>query len=232
MTRKKVNMAFIENETARKSTFKKRKRGVLKKAHELATLCDIPICVIVNSAYESNPEMWPSREAADKVVSQWRMMSVMDQTKRMVNQESFLQQRITKATESWRKARRENKELEMKNIMFDCLSGKTLVSRLPKCDLRDFGSVIEQHLKDVNRRMEILKRNDDESSSSLVPIDAATTSSAMPMIEMGSSSSSGMPMIEMGSSSVEFHEKIRDQSQNTLNMKNTNKDLDMNKKQW
>ncbi|XP_010456733.2 PREDICTED: agamous-like MADS-box protein AGL80 [Camelina sativa] len=197
-------------------------------------------------------------EAADKVVSQWRMMSVMDQTKKMVNQESFLQQRITKATESWRKARRENKELEMKNIMFDCLSGKTLVSRLPKCDLRDFGSVIEQHLKDVNRRMEILKRNDDESSSSLVPIDAATTSSVMPMIEMGSSSSSVMPMIEMGSSSssvmpmiemgsssssvmhmiemgsssVGFHDKIRDQIQKTLNMKNTNKDLDLNKKQW
>ncbi|XP_010497082.1 PREDICTED: agamous-like MADS-box protein AGL80 [Camelina sativa] len=209
MTRKKVKMAFIENETARKSTFKKRKRGVLKKAHELATLCDVPICVIVNSAYESNPEVWPSREAADKVVSQWMMMSVMDKTKKMVNQETFLKQRITKATESWRKAWRENKELEMKNIMFDCLSARTLVSHLPKSDLRDFSSVIEQYLKDVNRRMEILKRNDDESSSSLVPIDVATTSSVM-------------PMIEMGSSSVGFHEKIQ----------NTNMDLDLNKKQW
>nr|BAN63731.1 agamous-like MADS-box protein AGL35 [Turritis glabra] len=218
MTRQKVKMTFIENETARKSTFKKRKKGVLKKAHELATLCDVPICVIVNSTYESTPELWPSRETANKVVSQWKMMSVMDKTKKMVNQETFLQQRITKATESWKKLRKENKELEMKNIMFDCLSGKTSVSRIEKSDLRDFGCVIEQHLKDVNRRMEILKRN-DESSSSLVSAPAATTSSVM-------------PMVEMASSSVGFYDKIRDQIQNTLNMKQTNKDLDLNKKQW
>lgn len=215
MTRHKVKMTFIENETARKSTFKKRKKGVLKKAHELATLCDVPICVIVNSAFESNAEVWPSRETANKVVSQWRMMSVMDKTKKMVNQETFLQQRITKATESWKKLRKENKELEMKNIMFDCLSGRTLVSRIEKNDLRDFNCVIDQYLKDVNRRMEILRRNDESSSSQLVCAPAATTSSVMPMVEMGSSSGG-------------FYDKIRDQIQNTLNLKQANKDLDLN----
>ncbi|KAG7556603.1 Transcription factor MADS-box [Arabidopsis suecica] len=218
MTRQKVKMAFIENETARKSTFKKRKKGVLKKAHELGTLCGVPICVIINSAYEQNPEVWPSRETANQVVSQWKTMSVMDKTKKMVNQETFLQQRITKATESWKKFRKENKELEMKNVMFDCLSGKTMVSRIEKTELRDFVYVIEKYLKDVIHRIEILKRN-EESSTALVPVAATTTSSVM-------------PVVEMGSSSVGFYDRIRDQIQSTLNMKQTTKDLDLNKKQW
>ncbi|KAG7603563.1 putative transcription factor MADS-type1 family [Arabidopsis thaliana] len=218
MTRQKVKMTFIENETARKSTFKKRKKGLLKKAQELGILCGVPIFAVVNSPYELNPEVWPSREAANQVVSQWKTMSVMDKTKKMVNQETFLQQRITKATESWKKLRKENKELEMKNIMFDCLSGKTLVSSIEKTELRDFGYVIEQQLKDVNRRIEILKRN-NEQSSALVPVAAPTTSSVM-------------PVVEMGSSSVGFYDKVRDQIQITLNMKQTTNDLDLNKKQW
>ncbi|CAE6122745.1 unnamed protein product [Arabidopsis arenosa] len=146
-------------------------------------------------------------------------MSVMDKTKKMVNQETFLQQRITKATESWKKFRKENKELEMKNVMFDCLSGKTMVSRIEKTELRDFVYVIEQYLKDVIHRIEILKRN-EESSTALVPVAATTTSSVV------------MPVVEMGSSSVGFYDRIRDQIQSTLNMKQTTKDLDLNKKQW
>lgn len=102
--------------------------------------------------------------------------------------------------------------------MFDCLSGKTLVSRIEKSELRDFVYVIEQYLKDVIHRIEILKRN-EESSSALVPVAATTTSSVM-------------PVVEMGSSSVGFYDKIRDQIQSTLNMKQTTKDLDLNKKQW
>jgi len=102
--------------------------------------------------------------------------------------------------------------------MFDCLSGKTLVSSIEKTELRDFGYVIEQQLKDVNRRIEILKRN-NEPSSALVPVAAPTTSSVM-------------PVVEMGSSSVGFYDKVRDQIQITLNMKQTTNDLDLNKKQW
>ncbi|XP_010456758.1 PREDICTED: agamous-like MADS-box protein AGL80 [Camelina sativa] len=166
--RKKLKLPLITNERSRKATFMKRKKGITKKLHELTTLCGVQACGVIYSPYLSVPEVWPSRETANKVVSQWKMMLVMDKTKKMVNQETFLKRRITKATESWKKVQKENKDLEMKNIMFDCHNGNTFVYRLPKCDLRDLGSVIEQHLKDVNRRMEILKRNDDESSSSLV----------------------------------------------------------------
>lgn len=220
MTRQKVKMVFIENDSARKSTFKKRKKGILKKAHELATLCDVPIGLVIGSPYDSTPEVWPSREAMEKVLSQWKTLSAMDKSKKMMNQESFLRQRINKAIESCKKLRKENKELEMKEVMFDCLKGKTSPSRVDPSDLRDLGGVIEQQLKDLNRRIDILKKNDEPSSSSVPAVATTTTSYVMPMVEMPSSSSS-----------VGFHYNIRERIENNLN-KETRKDLDLNQKQW
>lgn len=221
MTRQKLKLAFIENEPARKSTFKKRKRGILKKACELATLCDVPICLYIDSVYDSKPEVWPSREAMTKIVSEWKMLSVMDKTKKMVNQETFLQERISKATESWKKLWKENREREMKKVMFDCISGKTSVSQIEKTDLQDFGCVIDQYLKDLNHRIEVHQKNGESSSSfAAVATTSATTTSNV------------MPMVEMGSSSAGFYDKIREQIEINLNMKKTIKDLDLNQKQW
>ncbi|KAL1212748.1 Agamous-like MADS-box protein AGL80 [Cardamine amara subsp. amara] len=78
----------------------------------------------------------------------------------MVHQKSFLQQRISKATESLRKLRRENKELEMKELMFGCMSGKYSVAHINKNALPDLHCAIEQQLKEINRRREILTTND------------------------------------------------------------------------
>ncbi|KAF8084510.1 hypothetical protein N665_0715s0016 [Sinapis alba] len=218
MTRQKVKMAFIENESSRKATYKKRKRGILKKANELATLCGVPVGVIIDSAYELSPEVWPSREDMNKVVSRWHSLPVMDRTKKMVNQESYLQQRISKETETWKKLTKENKELEMKEVMFDCLSGKTSPSHIERSDLRGCGNVIEQYLKNLNRRIEILSKNHDGASSSSLHAAAATTSLAMPLVEMGSSSTALCDMIR--------------QQQIQSNMNQTVRGLDLNQQQW
>ncbi|KFK26432.1 hypothetical protein AALP_AA8G247400 [Arabis alpina] len=220
MTRQKLKLAFIESESARKSTFKKRKRGILKKAEELAILCDVPICMRIDSPYDPNPEVWPSEEKMSKIVSDWKMLSVMDKTKKMVNLETFLQQRITKEIESWRKLRKENREREMKEVMFDCIKGKTSVSQIAKTDLPDLACVIDQCLKDLNHRIEVLNKNGESSSSSaFVASTAATTPS------------NAMSMVEMRSSSVEFYNKIREQIEKSLNMETSIKDLDLNQKQ-
>lgn len=216
MTRQKVKMAFIENESSRKATYKKRKRGILKKANELATLCGVPVGVIIDSPYDLTPEVWPSREDMDNVLSQWQRLPVMDRTKKMLNQESYLKQSISKATETCKKLTKENKELEMKEVMFDCLSGKTSPPRIEKSDLRGCGNVIEQYLRNLNRRIEILSKNDGASSSSVHA--AATTSVAMPIVELGSSSTSFCDMIR--------------QQQIQSNMNQNVRGLDLNQQQW
>ncbi|KAG8645848.1 MADS-box protein SVP isoform X2 [Manihot esculenta] len=50
MTRQKIQIKKIDNNTARQVTFSKRRRGLFKKAYELSTLCDAEIALIVFSA--------------------------------------------------------------------------------------------------------------------------------------------------------------------------------------
>ncbi|MCD7448948.1 hypothetical protein HAX54_047560 [Datura stramonium] len=50
MGRGKVEMKRIENPNSRQVTFTKRRQGLLKKAHELAVLCDAEVAVIVYSS--------------------------------------------------------------------------------------------------------------------------------------------------------------------------------------
>ncbi|KAA3463015.1 MADS-box protein SVP-like isoform X3 [Gossypium australe] len=50
MTRQKIEIKKIANTAARQVTFSKRRRGLFKKAHELSTLCDAEIALIVFSA--------------------------------------------------------------------------------------------------------------------------------------------------------------------------------------
>ncbi|XVF67280.1 hypothetical protein PTKIN_Ptkin10aG0108100 [Pterospermum kingtungense] len=50
MTRQKIQIKKIDNVAARQVTFSKRRRGLFKKAHELSTLCDADIALLVFSA--------------------------------------------------------------------------------------------------------------------------------------------------------------------------------------
>ncbi|KAJ6945653.1 MADS-box protein J2-like [Populus alba x Populus x berolinensis] len=49
MGRKKVELKRIENKSSRQVTFSKRRNGLIKKAHELSVLCDVPVAVLTFS---------------------------------------------------------------------------------------------------------------------------------------------------------------------------------------
>lgn len=50
MAREKIQIRKIDNATARQVTFSKRRRGLFKKAEELAILCDADVALIIFSA--------------------------------------------------------------------------------------------------------------------------------------------------------------------------------------
>ena len=50
MVRQRIQIKKIDNVTARQVTFSKRRRGLIKKAQELSTLCDAEIGLIVFSS--------------------------------------------------------------------------------------------------------------------------------------------------------------------------------------
>ncbi|KAK7305669.1 hypothetical protein VNO77_43578 [Canavalia gladiata] len=159
MTRKKVKLAFIANDSARKATFKKRKKGLMKKVSELSTLCGIDACAIVYSPYDPQPEVWPSPMGVQRVLAKFRRMPELEQSKKMVNQESFLRQRILKAKEQLKKQRKDNREKEMTQLMFQYLGAGKIMHNISMVDLNDLAWLIDQNLKDINRRIEVLTKN-------------------------------------------------------------------------
>eukprot|EP00252_Welwitschia_mirabilis_P008240 TRINITY_DN19991_c1_g1_i13.p1 TRINITY_DN19991_c1_g1~~TRINITY_DN19991_c1_g1_i13.p1 ORF type:complete len:104 (-),score=12.30 TRINITY_DN19991_c1_g1_i13:103-414(-) len=50
MARERIQIKRIANATARQVTFSKRRRGLLKKAHELSVLCDAEVALIIFSS--------------------------------------------------------------------------------------------------------------------------------------------------------------------------------------
>ncbi|KAF5469887.1 hypothetical protein F2P56_010445 [Juglans regia] len=157
MTRKKVNLAYIANDSARKATFKKRKKGLLKKMSELSTLCAIQTCAIIYSPYDPEPEVWPSPLGAQSVIARFKSMPEMEQSKKMVNQESFLMQRITKAEDQLKKQQRESRELEMTQVMYKSLVGNQGLQNLGVVDLNDLGWLIEKTVEEIGERIKSLR---------------------------------------------------------------------------
>ncbi|KAL3629879.1 hypothetical protein CASFOL_026191 [Castilleja foliolosa] len=165
MTRKKVTLAYITNDSERRASFRKRKRGLIKKVSELSTLCDVDACAIIYSLYDLEPEVWPSPEGAEAVLARFRTLSEMEKSKKMVNQESFTRQRIKKAEEQLRRLRKENTRREMESFMFRCLGGKASMDHFDLRNSTEMGWVIDQMLRDIQSRMDAVKNNIHHDSS-------------------------------------------------------------------
>ncbi|RVW89553.1 Agamous-like MADS-box protein AGL80 [Vitis vinifera] len=97
MARKKVKLQWIVDNAARKATYKKRVKGLMKKVRDLSILCGVDACVITYSPYHPEPQVWPSPIEVEQVIAAFRSRPENDQTKKVMNQENFTWQRIFKA---------------------------------------------------------------------------------------------------------------------------------------
>ncbi|XP_030457437.1 agamous-like MADS-box protein AGL80 [Syzygium oleosum] len=163
MTRRKVKLEYITNDSSRRAAFKKRKKGLMKKVSELSTLCGINACAIVYGPYDRQPDLWPpSRMAVQRIISRFKEMPDMEQSKKMVSQEAYLRQRISRANDQLKKHSKENREREVTKIMFNVLTstftGTTPVwPSMRVMDLHDLSWVVDQYAKDVIKRSDTLK---------------------------------------------------------------------------
>ncbi|KAI4307677.1 hypothetical protein L6164_030840 [Bauhinia variegata] len=178
MTRKKVKLQFIPNDSARKATFKKRKKGLMKKVSELSTLCGIDACAIVYSPYDPQPEVWPSEMGAQRVLARFRRMPELEQSKKMVNQESFLKQRIFKVKEQVKKQRKDNREKEMTHLMHQYLGAGKILHNMSMIDLNDLSWIMDRNMKEINRRIDMLSKAQEGQSEATVTAAAAAAPTA------------------------------------------------------
>ncbi|KAI3922392.1 hypothetical protein MKX01_006081 [Papaver californicum] len=158
MARKKVKLAYITNDTARRATFKKRRKGLMKKVSELSTLCGVSVCAIVNGPYDRQPEVWPEQAEAHRVLMRFKSLPEMDQNKKQLNQESFTYNRIGKISEQCKKQQRENRYMDINEIYNLAVAGKCSIPDVHPGDLGDLAYLLEEKKKEVQRKLAALKK--------------------------------------------------------------------------
>ncbi|WVY93231.1 agamous-like MADS-box protein AGL80 [Vigna radiata var. radiata] len=156
MTGRKVKLAFIANDCARRASYRRRKKSMLKKIEELSTLCGVEACAIVYSSFDQEAQIWPSESGVQNVVEKFRTMPEWKKHK-MGNQESVMEKSIMKGKRKIAKLEEENKEMEITMFMFQCLDTTRVQPQqnMTLADLNLLSSVIEQKLNDVSRRLDL-----------------------------------------------------------------------------
>ncbi|XBH65193.1 hypothetical protein VPH35_118825 [Triticum aestivum] len=124
MARKKVTLKYITHDSTRRSRFRKRLRSLMKKATELATMCDVKTCVVVYGESDAEPK------------------------------EAFLTQRIAKLRDQVDKARRECQDSEIRYLLYNIMHGNHpgLVD-LSVEELARLGWKVDELLKSLGERM-------------------------------------------------------------------------------
>lgn len=157
MTRKKVKLAWISNDSARKTSLKKRRLGLMKKMSELTTLCGIRACLIIYSPNESEPVVWPSHAEVQQQLKEYWKMPEIDRLKKMVNQEIYLKEKITKAKEQLKKLQRRNNEVEMGHLLRQIAQGKR-IDEFNNGELHGLIWLVEEKMGEIQKRMEFFHK--------------------------------------------------------------------------
>ncbi|KAK6231953.1 Transcription factor [Theobroma cacao] len=157
MTRKKVKLAWITNDSTRRASLKKRRLGLLKKVSELTTLCDVNACVIIYSPDEIEPKVWPSHNVVKQQLIWFRSIPELNRQKKMMNQETYLKGKVTKVQEQLTKLERRNKDVEMAHLTHQINQGKRL-DELNLSELRGLTWLVEENMKEIKKRIEFLER--------------------------------------------------------------------------
>ncbi|TQD89168.1 hypothetical protein C1H46_025290 [Malus baccata] len=112
MGRGRLNMELITNERARKATFQKRTKGILKKAGEISTLCDLDVCMIIYGPKQAgrNPELhtWPRNPSeVNRIINKYKASTTCKPAKKTFNLSDLLMDRKTKVHVDTYRARKE-----------------------------------------------------------------------------------------------------------------------------
>ncbi|KAF7818029.1 agamous-like MADS-box protein AGL80 [Senna tora] len=150
-SRPRVRFEYISNEGARRSSFKKRKEGVMKKMSELTTLCGIEACAVIFSPFNPGPEVWPNVMGVHHVVSQYRKMAGI-QKRSVLDQQSFIKQTIAKTMHQLERLRKETRERQTEYLMHQCMAGMNLRS-LSISDMYCTRRLLEKKIADIDKKI-------------------------------------------------------------------------------
>ncbi|XP_031101767.1 agamous-like MADS-box protein AGL80 [Ipomoea triloba] len=166
MARGRLRLAYIVNESKRKASYKKRKNGLLKKLNELTILCGVDAAIIMYNSFESVPVIWPSAREVLQRIARFLSLPNVEQTRRMMSHESFVEERIQKLNTQLLKVKKDNKEREMKELMHKIFTGERTIDSLSFIDLKDLGGVLKTNLAKINGKAEEIMMDSSTLASS------------------------------------------------------------------
>ncbi|KAM0902455.1 hypothetical protein ACQ4PT_019298 [Festuca glaucescens] len=118
MARRKVALKYIPHEKTRRETLKKRIKSLMKKAGEVAVLCNIKACVIVYPEGKSMPQVFSSHDDdAVAIMNRLRTMKDDDPFNKKMDHECFLEKCSGKLQEQTLKAERGREENETRLLL-------------------------------------------------------------------------------------------------------------------
>ncbi|KAF0916988.1 hypothetical protein E2562_015153 [Oryza meyeriana var. granulata] len=180
MARNRIILKRIAKDSTRRLTLNKRRKGLIKKAGELASLCGISVCVVVYGEGEVQPEVWPSAPKARAILSRFNTAPNVDRFKRVTNQEEYLRKRITKIQECMSKVDDENRERDATIMLYEAATGKRPVSDLNVKELTNLGLVIDERIKNLKERIERLGEAPLMEPSPMLQVEASSLPSLVP----------------------------------------------------
>ncbi|XBI05132.1 hypothetical protein VPH35_133326 [Triticum aestivum] len=174
---KKVTLGYVRDDSTRRSRYKQRLKGLMKKAGELGKLCDVETCVVVYGEGEAAPEVFPSPDKAVGILNGFKSVPELRRCKKTMDQEGLLTERIAKLQEQVDKSRRECQDRETRYLLQQIMEGNLpgLVG-LSVEQLARVGYKVEEMIKSMGERM------GKTHSQALPPAPCVTTG----IIDMGS----------------------------------------------
>lgn len=146
MARRRVKLAFIENEGTRRSTLKKRRSGLIKKVQQLSVLCDVDACLLIYSPGEE-VTTWPEPVDARRVALRFKGVPHCGRERKMVDHVAFLQQRLALLRDTLRRRRRENREMELRSMMFESMWDNGKIDQLSTVDAAALAVIVDGKLQ-------------------------------------------------------------------------------------
>ncbi|GKB08487.1 transcription factor, MADS-box [Tanacetum coccineum] len=151
MGRVKVSMELINDSKKRKITFLRRKEGLIKKARELSTLCDVNVSMIICSDHQEGPEIFPQDHVKlSDVINAYKRKRVSDPRKiKPYSLCDFFKDRKNKIEGELAKAKKSNLEAKYPTSL-------EFLDNSSEVQLRDFACKLGMKLNQV---MPLLKHN-------------------------------------------------------------------------
>ncbi|KAK1692496.1 hypothetical protein QYE76_009195 [Lolium multiflorum] len=148
----------IVDKRKRNKALKRRLPVLLKKAGELATLCDVPACLVAYCPGKAEPVVWPSPAAAANVVRRYRDQPNVKGFKNELGGKEFLKQKNDKVRVQISKVQMKCREEEIKRVITDSVAGhRGSFDDLPTDILVSVGCTVQNKLQAINARLQEIR---------------------------------------------------------------------------